>query len=173
MESVLALEVGAAARRIFSRAIWGEGRGGKGDGRRGTGHRPPSPPQEGVTGMYMWGGKKAWGASLERAPSTEPRGPPVLPSSPCTVAGSVGGPGTGSPQGLAPLLLPPGARRDQKTSYQVLPPAPWAWLSPRLSNPKDRISPSPARNLPAHPTLCPREIAPPSPAEQTPSPIDS
>lgn len=32
MESVLALEVGAAARRIFSRAIWRKGRDGKLDG---------------------------------------------------------------------------------------------------------------------------------------------
>jgi len=53
MESVLALEVGAAARRIFSRAIWGERRDGKAEGNRGSGHRPPCPPQQGVTGMCM------------------------------------------------------------------------------------------------------------------------
>lgn len=82
MESVLALEVGAAARRIFSRAIWGEGIDGKGDGSGGTGHRPPSPPQEGVTGIYMWGGKKTWGASLGRDGAVEGGPPPLSPGDP-------------------------------------------------------------------------------------------
>lgn len=104
-----------------------------------------------------------------QTPSTEPREPPVLPSSPCTAAGLAGGPGTGSLQGLAPLLLPPGARRDHKTSYQELPPAPWAWLSLRLSNLKGRIPPALAQSLSTPLTLCPEQLLlPPVPPSSQP-----
>lgn len=80
----------------------------------------------------------------------------MLPSSPCTGAGWAAGLGTGSQQGLAPLPLPPGARRDQKTSSQELPPAPCS-MNQRAG----------------YPQLLPQPPLPqknPSPAKQTPQP---
>lgn len=62
MESVLALEVGAAARRIFSRAIWEEGRHGGGMGAMGDWPQALSPLQERGAGQGM----KTWDASLGR-----------------------------------------------------------------------------------------------------------
>lgn len=58
MESVLALEVGAAARRIFRRAIWEEGTDGRGMGAAGDWPHTLSPKQgQGVN---------TWDVSLER-----------------------------------------------------------------------------------------------------------
>lgn len=64
MESVLALEVGAAARRIFRRAIWEEGRDGRGMVAAGDWPYTLSPLQEGGTEQGQ--GVKTWDASLER-----------------------------------------------------------------------------------------------------------
>lgn len=155
MESVLALEVGAAARRIFSRAIWGERRDGKWDG----------SPTAARSNRGVYGGEL--GAPLERDGAVkgshlhQAQGTPELPSSPCTGAGLAAGPGTGSLQGLAPLLLHPGATQDQKTRS-------CHWCHGPGSAP-GKIPPT-ARA--GYPQLPPKDSPqnPPSPVHQTPQP---